>query len=364
MTLRLCVLLAACGDLGGRPVGNSEARQVAVARVSPGVTHDASRDHMDIQLTSVATLDSQSTLALEVQSKPKEAREHRRFSTGPAFPLISVPLFVPTPIFGARPLRAKDGEVWLSTTGGFVMNKSDQERSDADETHPQPLIYEEPFSSQVTLGRMALGALAVMISVGGAIFWANRSRTLISGDEAQNHQSVTLAALPQKPMQPIDIQRLPVGAQKSVQPGPTPVAQTPLLEAPALVKERMSVSFFEPNEGTLVGSTWLVRGMAKGVPEDKHLWLVTRREPEMGFWPRERLTLGTDGAFEQQIWDHGSRGPVSICLLATSVVDTLRFNEWLLAGDRDDVWPTLHQVEGRSTMLGCQDVQMDPNVRQ
>jgi hypothetical protein len=242
------------------------------------------------------------------------------------------------------------------------MSKSDWEHSDPDETHPQPLIYDEPLATHMTIGRVVIGALAVFVSVGGAIFWANRSRTLISSDEPNSsHQSVTLAALPQEAMQATHIQQLPAQARAQA---PEAIRQAPLLDAPTLVKERMSVSFSAPGEGATVGSTWLVRGMAKGIPEGKHLWLVTQREPEMGFWPRERLTLGADGAFEQQVWDQGEQGPVSICLLATTGVDTLRFNAWLSTGDRDDVWPALHQVDGRSTMLGCQDVKMDPNLHQ
>ncbi len=264
-------------------------------------------------------------------------------------------------------LQAGNGGVWLKSTNRGVrhMSKSDLERSDSDEAHPQPLIYEEPFASHMTLGRLVLGTLAVLISAGGAVFWANRNRTLISNAEPnQNHQSVTLAALPQQQELPrTEIQPFPGRTPK--QPAMQPASpQSPMLEAPALVKERMSVSFSSPVEGAVVGSTWLVRGMANGIPEGKHLWLVTRREPEMGFWPRELLTLGADGAFEQQVWDQGAQGPLSICLLATNASDTMRFNEWLLAGDRDDVWPALHQVEGRSTMLGCQDVKMDPNVKQ
>lgn len=245
------------------------------------------------------------------------------------------------------------------------MSKSDLERSDSDEAHPQPLIYEEPFATHMTVGRVILGALAVLISVGGGVFWANRNRTLISNEAPNsNRQSVTLAARPQQQLPPADIQKIPSGTDKQLPIAQAQALESPLLEAPMLVKEHMSVSFTAPAEGAVVGSTWLVRGIVKGVPPGKHLWLVTRREPEMGFWPRERLTLGSDGAFEQQIWDQGERGPLSICLLATNAADTMRFNNWLLAGDRDDVWPALYQVEGRSTMLGCQDVKMDPNVRQ
>lgn len=213
----------------------------------------------------------------------------------------------------------------------------------------------------MTPNRVVLGGLAVLISVGGAVLWTNRNRSSITGEEASRaHQSVTLAAMPQPSPQYADIQRQP----SEPQPEPAPVVRTPMLEAPMLVKERMSVTFTAPAEGATVGSTWLVRGMANGIPEGKQLWLVTRREPEMGFWPRELLTLGADGAFEQQVWDQGAQGPLSICLLATTAADTARFNSWLLAGDRNDVWPALHQVEGRSTMLGCQDVKMDPNIHE
>jgi hypothetical protein len=248
--------------------------------------------------------------------------------------------------------------VGIYNRGFRHMNKSDWERSDADEAQPQPLIYEEPFVANVTVGRVIIGALAVLVSVGGAVFWANRSRTFISSSAGDQHESVTLAALPRDPLQQTHIQAIPQKVQTESQP------HAPLLDAPALITERMSVSFTAPAEGAVVGSTWLVRGMAKGIPKGKQLWLVTRREPEMGFWPRELLTLGADGAFEQQVWDQASSGPLSICLLATNQADTQRFNEWLLAGDRDDVWPALHQVEGRSTMLGCQDVKIDPNIRQ
>lgn len=241
------------------------------------------------------------------------------------------------------------------------MDKSDLDRSDADESHPQPLIYEEPFTNNMTPGRVVLGGLAVLISIGGAVFWTNRYRSSITGEEASlAHESVTLAAMPRAPAQYADTQHI----HSEPQPAPEPVVRPRLLEAPALVKERMSVTFTAPSEGATVGSTWLVRGVANGIPAGKQLWLVTRREPEMGFWPRELLTLGADGAFEQQVWDQGPQGPLSICLLATTTADTARFNAWLHAGDRNDVWPALHQVEGRSTMLGCQDIKMDPNIQE
>jgi hypothetical protein len=259
--------------------------------------------------------------------------------------------------------RAVSGGMVGDTNRGVRhMAKSDWETSDVDESHPQPLIYEEPFAPHVTLGRVVLGAFAVLTSVGGAVFWANRNRTLISNEElGQRHESVTLAALPQQPLAQAEIQEVPAGppAQRA-----EALPVSPMLEAPALVKDRMSVSFTAPAEGATVGSTWLVRGMARGIPEGKQLWLVTQREPELGFWPRELLTLGADGSFEQQVWDQGTRGPLSICLLATNTTDTMRFNDWLLVGDRDDIWPALHQIEGRSTMLGCQDIQMDPNIKQ
>ena len=72
--------------------------------------------------------------------------------------------------------------------------------------------------------------------------------------------------------------------------------------------------------------------------------------------------MAADGKFEMQVWDFGDDGPVSICLMATDAVDTRRFNEWLLAGDRDDFWPALTQDRARSTTLGCQDVKLDKQL--
>src|SRR5690606_24242654 len=65
---------------------------------------------------------------------------------------------------------------------------------------------------------------------------------------------------------------------------------------------RVSVSFLLPAEGATVEPTMLVRGVANGIQEGRHLWLVTHRTQDGGIWPKERIHLSADGTFELQIW--------------------------------------------------------------
>lgn len=251
------------------------------------------------------------------------------------------------------------------------MSKSDFERliaedADARLTH-EGLSHEgfsepEAFADKITWGRVLSGALVLIASVGGAAYWAGGRSVDPDGPRANFQQSQ--AALVPAAAEELADERADDTPLAAV--GPLPVTLVPVAREEALpggvARQRTSVSFTDPVEASTVSSTILVQGMARNVPEAKHLWLVTRREAEAGFWPKERIELDADGKFEMQIWDFGDDGPFSICLMATDAVDTRRFNDWLLAGDRDDLWPALAPDRARSTTLGCQDVKLDKQL--
>lgn len=223
----------------------------------------------------------------------------------------------------------------------------------------------ESFADRLSWTRVLIGATVLIASVGGAAYWAGGHST-DSGSTRTAFQQSQAALVPAAAAQVmpggVDIEQMP--HEREAQPE-TLVVVAPDESLPGGVRpQRPSISFMEPLEGSTVSSTMLVQGMARNIPEAKHLWLVTRREAAAGFWPKERIELAADGKFEMQIWDFGDDGAFSICLLATDAVDTRRFNEWLLAGDRDDLWPALAQDRARSTTLGCQDVKLDKGLNQ
>jgi hypothetical protein len=254
------------------------------------------------------------------------------------------------------------------------MSKSDFERLSSEDvdarlTH-EGLTHEgfgepETFAEKISWGRVLSGAVVLIASVGGAAYWAGgRSIDAISS-RATSFQQSQAALVPAEMAN--DADRAPlehaVAAQPVILVEAVPEESPPRESLPGgVAPRRTSVSFMEPLEGSTVSSTMLVQGMARNVPEAKHLWLVTRRDASAGFWPKERIELAADGKFEMQIWDFGDDGQFSICLLATDAVDTRRFNDWLLAGDRDDLWPALAQDRARSTTLGCQDVKLDKEL--
>lgn len=221
--------------------------------------------------------------------------------------------------------------------------------------------FEEPqtLAEKISWGRVFAGSLVLIASVGGAAYWAGgRSVDAISSRATSFQQS-------QAALAPADVaaaERAPLEQGAAAQPVTLVAAVEDDSLPGGVAPQRPSVSFTEPIEGSTVSSTMLVQGMARNVPEAKHLWLVTRREAAAGFWPKERIELAADGKFEMQIWDFGDDGQVSICLMATDALDTRRFNEWLLAGDRDDLWPALAQDRTRSLTLGCQDVTLDKEL--
>lgn len=219
------------------------------------------------------------------------------------------------------------------------MTKSDWERVDTDEIQPQHVTYYELSTKhvhwdRVTLATLALGAVAfgvwgqqrsAELERAAAVAQANFGKSTIASE--QHPQTVALAALPQP--------------------------------AWAGVVARTSLSFSDPAPAATVGATLTVRGVVAGASDGKHLWLITRREGQSGFWPKERIEPNADGHFEQQTWDYGPDGDLSICVLSTTAEDTARFDEWLAVGYRDDEWPSLQSTTSRSTVLGCQEVKLD-----
>lgn len=250
------------------------------------------------------------------------------------------------------------------------MSKSDFERYGADDidarlTH-EGLTHEdvsppEPTFEKVNWRRVIAGTLVLVASVGGISYWVGvRSDDLRERSRQQTLQQ-SRAAL--EPAAAAEIVEVPAVAEEVIRELPvTLVGAIPEESLPSTASKRIGVSFMEPIEGTTVSSMMLVQGMARNVPEAKHLWLVTKRDAAGGFWPKERIELAEDGKFEMQIWDFGQDGPFSICLLATDAIDTSRFNDWLLAGDRDGVWSPLPLDRARGTTLGCQQVKLDKQL--
>lgn len=251
------------------------------------------------------------------------------------------------------------------------MSKSDFERFGAEDvdarlTH-EGLTHEgvsppEAPSEKVNWRRVVAGTLVLIASVGGVSYWAGvRSDDLRERARQQALQQSRAALEPAVAAEVVDI---PEMADDAVRRQPvTLVGAMPEESLPgSTMTKRTSVSFMEPIEGTTVSSMMLVQGMARNVPEAKHLWLVIKRDAVGGFWPKERIELAEDGKFEMQLWDFGEDGPFSICLVATDAIDTSRFNDWLLAGDRDGVWSPLPLERARSTTLGCQELKLDKQL--
>jgi hypothetical protein len=223
------------------------------------------------------------------------------------------------------------------------MTKLDWERMDADDIEPQQVTSYDLSAGhvhwdRVTLVTLALGAVAFgvwghqrteeLARTANVMAFANSKTAMASSPRYP--ETVALAVLPH-----------------SLRPG---------------TAERSSLSFSDPAPNATVGATLTVRGVVSGVPAGKHLWLITQREGQAGFWPKERVVPDAEGTFEQQTWDYGPDGYLSICLLATTDADTARFDEWLAVGDRDDVWPSLQSTTSKSTVLGCQEVKLDKRM--
>lgn len=217
------------------------------------------------------------------------------------------------------------------------MTKVDLGRMDAEEPEEFSLQYSS--NEEMTLGRLVVGALALIVSVAGAAYWAGGKSVRIEGEpkapervvqsedgqrgnEPNNRQTVTLAAMPQ------------------------------------VLVPRAKVEYLVPAKGATVEPTVLVRGVVSGVTNE-HLWIVTQRAETDGVWPKAQISTDANGMFEHQIWDFGTDGMMSICVLATDSEVTARFDAWLTKGDRDDEWPALKLDSARSTSLGCQQVKLE-----
>lgn len=214
---------------------------------------------------------------------------------------------------------------------------------EAEDILPQQVTYYELPVRRVRWERVTMAVLAF----GALAFWVWGKNLSSNLERAANERAL-------EQLQP------PAGFSLD-HPETVSFAVLPLAQYPA-TSSRPSLSFVEPAPDATVGATLTVQGMVRGVSEGKHLWLITRRDAQTGFWPKERIRPDAEGRFEQTTWDYGPDGRMSICVLATTPEDTLRFDEWLSVGDRDDIWPSLEPIASRSTVLGCQDVKLDKHL--
>lgn len=218
------------------------------------------------------------------------------------------------------------------------MTKVDLGRMDSEEPEQFSLQYSS--GEEMTLGRVLVGALALVVSVAGAAYWAGGKSVRIEGE----------------PKAPERVAQSENGQQID---GPNNRQTVTLAAMPQTLAPRAKVEYLVPAKGTTVEPTVLVRGVVSGATEDEHLWIITQRADTDGVWPKARLTPDSNGSFEQQIWDFGANGMMSICVLASDSELTSRFDAWLAKGDRDDEWPALKFDSGRSTSLGCQQVKLE-----
>jgi hypothetical protein len=208
-----------------------------------------------------------------------------------------------------------------------------------------------PIVAKLSWVHVVLGTAVVAASVGVAIYWVS-ARSVVAGSPESTVQQSRAA------LEPLAEGVVPEPALQFEPPAAGNHVVLEAVEFRPVTEQRPSVSFTEPLEGSTVGSTLQVQGMVQNVSDAKHLWLVTRRDAG-GIWPKERIEPSSEGRFKLQIWDFGDNGPLSICLLATDATDTRRFNDWLLVGDRDDIWPALAEDHSRSNMLGCLEVKFN-----
>lgn len=217
------------------------------------------------------------------------------------------------------------------------MTKVDLGRMEAEEPEQFSLQYSS--NEEMTLGRVLVGALALVVSVAGAAYWAGGKSVRIEG-EPKPPERVVQSENGQRGNDPSSRQTVTLAAM------------------PQMLAPRAKVEYLVPAKGATVEPTVLVRGVVTGVADEQHLWIITQRAASDGVWPKAQVTTDANGMFEQQIWDFGNDGVMSICVLATDSEVTARFDAWLAKGDRDDEWPALKLDSARSTSLGCQQVNL------
>jgi hypothetical protein len=125
----------------------------------------------------------------------------------------------------------------------------------------------------------------------------------------------------------------------------------------------ISVRFTSPETRSTVGATLSVKGVIRGAGDAQPLWLITVRDREQKFLPKDRVLPDEDGRFELTTWDYGPDGRMSLCLMVTTDKESRRFEDWLAVGYRDDEWPALPLAEG-SRIVDCQQVELKKHVMQ
>jgi len=196
--------------------------------------------------------------------------------------------------------------------------------------------------------------ITALTLLGSVAYWAGTTRERADGATSKQASVPVPVAGPQ--LSNSANQNLTVLISPSL-PTPTPPASPTSSQAPNL-----GVEFLFPRAGTTVSPEIIVHGKAHGIPSDKHLWLVTRREEGGDFWPKQQVVLNADGTFDKKIWDHGADGPLWICLLVGDDATTRRFNDWQKKGDKIGEWPPIQQDQSTGTFVGCERVTLDnPN---
>lgn len=236
------------------------------------------------------------------------------------------------------------------------MTKVDLERVDVEE--PEQFSLQYSFAEEMSWGRVVTGAIALVVSVCGAAYWAGGRSVRIEGGPKPASEPVLVAGgdlVAGEGKDQAAASGNPAGATAVALSSVTFAAMPSDVGASAL--PRTSVSFLTPVEGTTVASGFVVRGLARGVRADKQLWLVTRgAHAEIA--PQYRITPNADGGFERRLDEIHGEGPLSICLVAASRGVSEQFERWVSA-------PAAARREssmvapGNVQVLGCQDVMLN-----
>jgi hypothetical protein len=238
------------------------------------------------------------------------------------------------------------------------MTKVDLDRVDVEE--PEQFSLQYSFAEEMSWGRVLTGALALIISVCGAAYWAGARSVRIEGGP-KPASSPTVLALGDESF--AAERREQSGANEPTAPTFVPFSSVTFAAMPrdigASPMGRTSVSFLAPVEGATVQPGVVVRGLARGVREEKQLWLVTRGvNAEMA--PRDRITLSAEGIFESRLDQLHDPGPLSICLVAVNSAVGAQFERGL--SDAEASRSNGAFVEGGAVqVLGCQDVTLHPS---
>lgn len=235
------------------------------------------------------------------------------------------------------------------------VDRQDVDRVDVEE--PEQFSLQYSFAEEMSWGRVATGALALVISVCGAAYWAGARSVRIEGGPKPGSSPAVLVLGNESLVAERGEQS---AAKQPTAPAFVPFSSVTFAALPhdmgAPPMERTSVSFLAPEEGAIVQPGVVVRGLARGVRQDKQLWLVTRGVDAV-MEPRHRITLSAEGTFESRLDEFDDQGPLSICLVAVNPQIGAQFERGL-----SDVQVSRHDGaldDGRAVqVLGCQDLSL------